>query len=76
MNDWGKKNIPFIFIIDFEIQKPLLFKLDDINENELLYNLNGICNDSHIDYPEKNVIFVKGAIPGARNGFVFVTKQA
>jgi large subunit ribosomal protein L3 len=25
--------------------------------------------------PEKNVIFVKGAIPGARNGFVFVTKQ-
>ena len=26
--------------------------------------------------PDKNVIFVKGAIPGARNGFVFVTKQA
>ncbi len=26
--------------------------------------------------PEKNVIFVKGAVPGARNGFVFVTKQA
>jgi large subunit ribosomal protein L3 len=25
---------------------------------------------------EKNVIFVKGAIPGARNGIVFVTKQA
>ena len=26
-------------------------------------------------YPEKNVIFVKGAVPGARNGIVFVTKQ-
>jgi len=26
--------------------------------------------------PEKNVIFVKGAVPGARNGYVFVTKQA
>lgn len=26
--------------------------------------------------PEKNVIIVKGAIPGARNGIVFVTKQA
>jgi len=25
--------------------------------------------------PEKNVIFVKGAVPGARNGIVFVTKQ-
>lgn len=26
--------------------------------------------------PEKNVIFVKGAIPGARNGIVYVTKQS
>jgi large subunit ribosomal protein L3 len=26
--------------------------------------------------PERNVIIVKGAIPGARNGIVFVTKQA
>jgi large subunit ribosomal protein L3 len=26
--------------------------------------------------PEKNVIFVKGAVPGARNGYVYVTKQA
>jgi len=25
--------------------------------------------------PEKNVIFVKGAVPGSRNGFVCVTKQ-
>jgi large subunit ribosomal protein L3 len=25
--------------------------------------------------PEKNVIFVKGAVPGSRNGIVFVTKQ-
>jgi large subunit ribosomal protein L3 len=26
--------------------------------------------------PEKNVIVVKGAVPGARNGFVYVTKQS
>jgi large subunit ribosomal protein L3 len=26
--------------------------------------------------PEKNVIFVKGAVPGARNGFVYVSKQS
>ena len=25
--------------------------------------------------PEKNIIFVKGAVPGSRNGIVFVTKQ-
>ena len=25
--------------------------------------------------PEKNVIFVKGAVPGSRNGIVYVTKQ-
>jgi large subunit ribosomal protein L3 len=26
--------------------------------------------------PEKNVIFVKGAVPGTRNGYVYVTKQS
>jgi large subunit ribosomal protein L3 len=26
--------------------------------------------------PEKNVIFLKGAVPGARNGFVYVSKQS
>ena len=25
--------------------------------------------------PEKNVIFIKGAVPGARNGIVYITKQ-
>jgi len=51
MNDWGRKNIPFIFIIDFEMQNPLLFRLDEINEKELLYNMNGNGNDNR-DKPE------------------------
>jgi len=55
MNDWGRKNIPFMFIIDFEMQKPLLFKLDEIDTNELLYNMNGFTNVSHDTHPEKKV---------------------
>lgn len=30
MNKYGEKNIPFFFFIDFEMQKPLLYRLDAI----------------------------------------------
>lgn len=59
MNDWGRKNIPFMFIIDFEMLKPLLFKLDEIDTNEILYNMNGFTNVSHDNAPEKKVSLEK-----------------
>ena len=39
-------------------------------ENHTVKNLEVLMVD-----PEKNIIFVKGAVPGARNGIVYVTKQ-
>ncbi len=44
MNAWGGSGIPFLFIIDFEQVKPLIFKLDEINPDFLLYDLNGVSN--------------------------------
>ena len=44
MNEWGGAAIPFLFIIDFEQSKPLIFRLDEINTNQLLYDINGISN--------------------------------
>jgi para-aminobenzoate synthetase component I len=63
MNDWGRKNIPFMFIIDFEMQKPVLFKLDEIDTNELLFNMNGFTNVSHYTPQEKKVSLEKFPIP-------------
>jgi len=42
MNRWGHKGVPFLFVIDFEMQKPLLFKLDDIHtEKNKTYTIIG-----------------------------------
>jgi large subunit ribosomal protein L3 len=40
------------------------------NKRKTIRNLTVVRVD-----PERNLIFVKGAVPGARNGWVFVTKQ-
>lgn len=53
MNEWGGAGIPFLFIIDFEQAKPLIFRLDDIDPAYLLYNLNGISNAVGSDGPVK-----------------------
>lgn len=63
MNGWGEAGIPFLFIIDFEINKPLIYKLDKIDPDKILYDVNGInnCNDNItrlkkallVKYPEK-----------------------
>lgn len=44
MNAWAEAGIPFVFIIDFEQNKPLIFKLGEIDPQRLLFNINGITN--------------------------------
>ena len=44
LNEWGRQHAPFLFIVDFEMQKPLVFKIPEINEKEILFDINGITN--------------------------------
>lgn len=44
VNNWSQKRIPFLFLIDFELQKPLAIKLSDVNPAEILYEVNGFTN--------------------------------
>jgi len=44
MNDWGEKRIPFVFVIDFEIKKPLLFRLDQIDPGVLRFSFRNSSN--------------------------------
>ena len=63
MNTWAEMGIPFLFIIDFELNNPLIFRLDEINPQRLLYNINGVTNCDNnkclrkqlhlVKYPEK-----------------------
>lgn len=45
MNEWAGAGIPFLFIIDFEMLMPLAFRLDEINPDHLLYDIDGITNN-------------------------------
>jgi para-aminobenzoate synthetase component 1 len=52
----GKQRIPFLFIIDFEMQKPLVLPLSAIDNNQLLYFLDGSTNCEAASQPNKQTI--------------------
>ncbi|NER10381.1 aminodeoxychorismate synthase, subunit I [Muriicola jejuensis] len=62
INDWGRRGIPFLFIIDFEQEKPLAWPLSQVPQN-VLYNFNGKTNSSRIRQPLPEVpYFVKNPV--------------
>lgn len=44
LNEWGRSKTPFLFLIDFEMQKPLAWRLDQVDSNEILFDINGFTN--------------------------------
>ncbi len=44
MNEYGSKAIPFFFIIDFELERPLVYRLDRLQAEGILYDLRGRRN--------------------------------
>ncbi|MBS3945123.1 MAG: aminodeoxychorismate synthase component I [Melioribacter sp.] len=44
MNEFGRKKIPFLFIIDFEMESPHVIKLAEVDVNKILYNVNEAKN--------------------------------
>lgn len=44
MNSWGRDKIPFLFMVDFEMQNPFIQKLSEIDANEILYDINSLTN--------------------------------
>lgn len=44
LNEWGSRKIPFLFLVDFEMKKPLAFRLSEIDPENLLYDFNGVTN--------------------------------
>jgi len=44
VNDYTKKGIPFLFVIDFEKQKPFVCKLSNLEKENIFYSINSIGN--------------------------------
>ncbi len=60
MNQLGRQRIPFLCIIDFDRQQPILLPLDEINQEEVLYDINGRSNTPLVaDSPAGSFYFDK-----------------
>jgi para-aminobenzoate synthetase component 1 len=44
LNTWGQQRVPFLFWIDFELQKPVAFKLSEVDSRKILFEINGVSN--------------------------------
>lgn len=44
LDRWGKNRTPFIFIVDFELEMPMAWRLDEIDASAIRYSFNGISN--------------------------------
>lgn len=51
MNSLGQLRVPFLFIVDFEMMRPLIFPLDQIDPARILYDVNGVSNASSTNRP-------------------------
>jgi para-aminobenzoate synthetase component I len=46
MNAWGQQKVPFLFVIDFEMEKPFLARLTDLPGSGIWFDINGVTNTS------------------------------
>ena len=44
MNTWGHQRVPFLFIVDFEMQKPIIIRLEDVDPSQIQFDINGFSN--------------------------------
>ncbi len=59
MNKLGKNKIPFLFIIDFEMENPHVIKLAEVDANKILYNVNEAKNYNRGLTTTKELFFKK-----------------
>jgi para-aminobenzoate synthetase component 1 len=44
MNRLGQAKVPFLFIVDFEMQKPVILPLNDVDPTRIAFDVNGFTN--------------------------------
>ena len=59
LNEWGRRKVPFLFLVDFEMEKPLVFPLKEIDSGKILYDINGHTNAPASTPARKAIDFIK-----------------
>lgn len=46
LNEWGHASVPFFFMVDFEMKKPVVIRLNEIDPRKILFKFNTFTNAS------------------------------
>lgn len=63
MNSLGSRREPFLFIIDFEMERAVVLKAGEVSPASILYNINGRKNYRNAPLLRKTVLFGKNPMP-------------
>ena len=77
MNKYGKEGIPFLFIIDFALEKPVIFPLNELADKNILFDIQGITN-CQIEIPSRKMIRLRPEPPAFseyKEAFIQVQKE-
>lgn len=55
LNTWGRERIPFFFCVDFELEKPFAFSLNQLDDSKVQFNINGFTNETQLPLPGERV---------------------
>lgn len=73
MNRLGRQRTPFLFIIDFAMQKPVILPLAEVKPEEILYNIDGKTNvDQVLASLPATILFEKQPVSPAAYQQAFV----
>jgi para-aminobenzoate synthetase component 1 len=59
MNRYGSDKVPFLFIIDFDLQRPIILHGEELVNNRILYDVLGFTNSSYSHITNKELEFKK-----------------
>jgi para-aminobenzoate synthetase component 1 len=71
MNSLGAARTPFLFILDFDLQQPIVVKLEEAEQNNIFYDIGGRTNTSSARKPNQPLHFQKYPIPFQRYEVAF-----
>ena len=76
-NTLGKRRKPFIFIIDFDLQQPIVMPINEISSEDILYDINGYSNVSRNESILQTLVLKKKPIPFSRykEAFDYVIRE-
>lgn len=55
LNAWGYNREPYLFLVDFEMQKPVALRLNEVDPQQILFDIRGFTNAEKVSHKAVSV---------------------